>query len=121
METQRRESEVLPTHENFEEDEEGDGQIEMTARKMLSSNDRTADLTGRSDIRPDDEDDKWMTALKDSGQKRDNEEQEEYEYDEEEGEGEDYQYYSENQSGSQVDYEDDQVHRTDPYFGGGEQ
>ena len=66
---------------------------------MLNSADRTADLTGRSDIRPDDEDDNWMNALKDSGQKRgDDEEQEEYEYDEEEGdgEGEDYQYYSEN-------------------------
>ena len=90
---------------------------------MLNSADRTADLTGRSDIRPEVEDDNWMNALKDSGHKRDNEEQEEYEYDEEEGdgEGEDYQYYSENQSGSQVDYEDDQVHRTDPYFGGGEQ
>lgn len=66
---------------------------------MLNSADRTADLTGRSDIRPDGEDDNWMNALKDSGQKRgDDEEQEEYEYDEEEGdgEGEDYQYYSEN-------------------------
>ena len=109
METQRRESDILPTHENFEEDEEGDGQIELTARKMLSSNDRTADLTGRSDIRPDADDDNWMNALKDSGHKGDNQDQEEYEYDEEEGdgEGEDYQYYSENQSGSQVDYEDD--------------
>ena len=32
MESQRRESEVLPTHENLEEDQNGEGQDEMTAR-----------------------------------------------------------------------------------------
>ena len=92
---------------------------------MILSADRTADLTGRSDIRPDNEEDEsWMKFQKDDNYKQDNEgeEEEEQEYDEEEGEGEDYQYYSENQSGSQVDYEDDQqVYRDDPYFGGGGQ
>ena len=62
MDGQRRESEVLPTHENYD-DEDRHGTEELTARKMLSA-DRTADLTGRSDIRPYDDDENWMNSLK---------------------------------------------------------
>lgn len=90
---------------------------ELTARKMLSA-DRTADMTGRSDIKPynDESNDNWMDQLKGGDELAEGEDGEEGEE-----EGEEDMYGDEDDagqySGSQVDFADDQVNHQDPYFG----
>ena len=121
MDEQRRESKPVPMQDDadYEERQDGsnlEGDGDLTARQMRSA-DHTADLTGRSDIRMESEED-WvqrsapnqrsmrsskMNQVKDNDHQNDEQAEEEEEYDGEYGD-----YYEEGEE-EQQDHQDNQI------------